>query len=272
MAVPGYGRGVHPIEQLRYVARVSGADAALLVEEAASALMAFRSDPAALSAGVRRLLQRQPGVGALWWMGSRLVTAADPSDAAWTAIAELRSDRTARELAHELTAGTRIVVAGWPSVTVQGLARRGDIEVLVIDIGGQGYSVARELDSRDIEAEVVDAAAAGAAVEAADVVVLEAAAVGDSSALVELGGLVLASVARVVGTPTWLSVPVGRRVAEPYVQTIVERLAAADRVPWTRTTDVVSLGLVSQCVTTAGLVAPASLGPMDAPIAPELMG
>ena len=35
---------VHPIEQLRYVARASGADAGLLVQEAASALGVFRHD------------------------------------------------------------------------------------------------------------------------------------------------------------------------------------------------------------------------------------
>ncbi len=254
------------------MARVSGADASLLVEEAASALMTFRSDRAAMVAGVRRLLERQPGVGALWWLGSRLVAAGDASDAAWDAIAELRADRTSRELAHGLEPGSRVVVAGWPSQTVRGLCRRGDCEVLVVDVGGQGFGVARELANADIDAEVVDAEQSGAVVEAADLVVLEAAAVGESGALVELGGLMLASVAKTVGTSTWLTVPVGRRLAEPYIQAISERLSVGDRVPWVRTIDMIGLGLVERCVTAEGVVGPDGLGAMDAPFAPELLG
>ena len=36
---------MHPIERLRYVARASGADQAVLVRETAQALAAFRDDP-----------------------------------------------------------------------------------------------------------------------------------------------------------------------------------------------------------------------------------
>ncbi len=234
--------------------------------------MTFGAEPAALVAAVRRLLTRQPGVGPLWWLGSKMVAGADPAEAAWDSIAELRSDRTDRELAHGLPDGATVVIAGWPDRAVDGLVRRGDLSVLVVDVGGQGFSVARRLSDAEVEVEVIDAEQAAAAVESADVVILEAAAVGDHVALVELGGLTLAALGRVVGTPVWLTVPVGRRLAEPYVQAITERLVAADRVPWVRTVDVVGLGLIAQCVTPEGVVTVAELGEMTAPFAPELLG
>ena len=54
---------MHPIERLRYVARASGADQAMLVRETAGALAAFADDPAGLVTACRRIVVPPPGVG-----------------------------------------------------------------------------------------------------------------------------------------------------------------------------------------------------------------
>ena len=70
---------VHPIERLRYVARAGWAAPAVLAAEAAWALadLALHEEPAVLPA-CRRLLDRHPGCGPLWWVAARILTAGDP--------------------------------------------------------------------------------------------------------------------------------------------------------------------------------------------------
>lgn len=262
---------MHPIEQLRYVARASGADARLLVQEAASALGVFRHDPPGLVTAARRLLTRQPAVGPLWWMCSRLTTSPDPWAEAKAVVEELRSDRTAGELAHRLPDAARVVIGGWPDIVVTALPKRGDVSVLVMDVEGQGSPVVRRLERSDIEAEEVDAARIGGAVEAADLIIIEAAAVGPSAALTEVGSLAMAATARAVGKPTWLVAGVGRQVPEPYWQAIVERTVGRDTVRWASAYEVVSFGLVDRVVTGDGVHLPGELAPTDTPLATELL-
>jgi hypothetical protein len=262
---------VHPIEQLRYVARASGADAGLLVQEAASALGVFRHDPAALVTAARRLLTRQPAVGPLWWMSSRLIMSDDIWAEARAVIDDLRTDTTGRELAHALPDGATVAVCGWPDVTIEALPRRGDIFVLVVDVEGQGSAVVRRLERSDVEAEDLDAAHLAGAVEEADIVVVEAAAAGPAAALTDVGSLALAATARAVGTPTWLVAGAGRRVPEEYWQAIVERTADRDRPPWLAPFEVVSMGLIDRVVTDRGALLPGELEPVDLPVATELL-
>ena len=262
---------VHPIEQLRYVARASGADAGLLVQEAASALGVFRNDPPGLVTAARRLLTRQPAVGPLWWMCSRLVTSNDIWAEARSVIGELQADRTDRELAHCLPDGAVVVICGWPDITVAALPRRGDAQVLVVDIEGQAGPVVRRLERADVEAEEVDPSHLAGAVEGADVVVIEAAAAGPSAALCDVGALAAAATARAVGTPTWLVAGPGRRVPEPYWQAIVERTVAREAVPWLAPFEVVAFGLIDRIVTADGLLLPGELTPPEVPLASELL-
>ncbi len=262
---------MHPIEQLRYVARAGGADANLLVQEAASALGVFRDDPAGLVTAARRLLTRQPAVGPLWWMCTRLVLGADTWVEARGVIDELRGDNTARELAHALPDGARVAVSGWPDLISAALPRRGDVSALVIDVEGQGGPMVRSLERADLEAEEVDAARAAGAVQDADVVLLEAAAAGPAAALTDVGSLLLAAVARAVGVPTWLVVGVGRQVPEPYWQAIVERTVARDELAWLGDHDVIGFGLVDRVVTTDGLLLPGEIQSAGQPMASELL-
>jgi hypothetical protein len=268
---PGRVGIVHPIEQLRYVARASGADASLLVQEAASALGVFRRDPPALVTAARRLLTRQPAVGPLWWMCSRLATCDDPWLEARAVIEELRADRTGRELAHHLPDGATVVICGWPDIIVGALPRRGDVLVLVVDVDGQGPAVVRRLDRADVEAEDIDAAHLAGAVEEADLVLVEAAAAGPAAALTDVGAVALAATGRALGKPTWLVAGVGRRVPEPYWQAIVERTADPSVPAWLAPFEILSMGLVERVVTDAGLAIPAELGPPSTPVAPELL-
>jgi hypothetical protein len=262
---------MHPIEQLRYVARASGADAGLLVQEAASALGVFRHDRAGLVTAARRLLTRQPTVGPLWWMCSRLTLSDDPRAEARAVIDDLRSDRTNRELAHHLPDGAVVVVAGWPDTIVAALPRRGDVTALVVDVEGQGSAVVRRLERAEVRAEEIDPARIAGAVEAADVVLIEAAAAGAAAALTDVGNLPLAATARALGRPVWLVTAAGRRLPEPYWQAIVERAVAGQETPWLSPYDVVSFGLVERVVTGDGLWSPTELDPPDLAVATELL-
>ncbi|MEJ7583727.1 MAG: hypothetical protein WKF43_06455 [Acidimicrobiales bacterium] len=69
---------MHPIERLRFVARASGGDQALLVRETAGALAAFRHDPAGLVTACRRIVSRHPASAPLWWLCARVLTAPTP--------------------------------------------------------------------------------------------------------------------------------------------------------------------------------------------------
>jgi hypothetical protein len=204
-------------------------------------------------------------------MCSRLVTSTDLWAESRAVIEELRRDRTDRELAHGLPDGAVVVICGWPDLTVSALPRRGDVQVLVIDIDGQASPVVRRLDRAEVEAESVDPSHLAGAVEAADVVVVEAAAAGPAAALCDVGALAAAATARAVGTPTWLVSGVGRRVPEAYWQAIIERTVAREAIPWIAPYEVVSFGLVDRVVTEGGVQVPGELGPPDVPFASELL-
>ncbi|MEM7273417.1 MAG: hypothetical protein AAF547_10090 [Actinomycetota bacterium] len=262
---------MHPIEQLRYVARASGADAGLLVQEAASALSVFGNDPGAMLTACRRLLTRQPGIGPLWWMCARMVTAADARTEARAVIEDLRSDRTGRELAAALPDGATVAIAGWPDLTVEALPRRGDIRVLVVDVEGQGHSVVRRLERHEMDVEDVDPAKLAGVVEESDLVIVEAAAVGEAAALVDVCAVPLAATARALGRQTWLVAGAGRHLLEPYWQAVVERTADPDRPAFLAPWEVLSLGLVDRLVTADGPLLTAEMDGPEMPFAPELL-
>lgn len=262
---------MHPIEQLRYVARASGADAGLLVQEAASALSVFGNDPGAMLTACRRLLTRQPGVGPLWWMCARMVTCADARSEARSIIDELREDRTGRELAAGLPDGATVAIAGWPDLTVEALPRRGDVRVLVVDVEGQGPSVVRRLDRHDMDVEDVDAAKMAGIVEESDLVVIEAAALGTAAALVDVGSVGLAATAKALNKPVWLVSGCGRLLLEQYWQAVAERTAEPDQPAFLAANEVLSIGLVDRVILGSGPVSPSELPAPAMPFASELL-
>ena len=105
---------MHPIERLRYVARSSGAPAELLVRETAGALAGLGFDPPGLVTACRRIIDRHPASGPLWWLSARVLTSNDPVGEAWRAADEIADDPTPDELAHAIPDEATICVLGWP--------------------------------------------------------------------------------------------------------------------------------------------------------------
>lgn len=241
---------MHPIEHLRYVARAHGVDPAALVEETAHALGSMHFDPAGLVVAARRIVERHPFTGPLWWLCANVVTSSEPFDAVWELADRIRSDRTASELAAELPDESQVVTIGDPSVIGQGLARRGDVRVLALDVDHSATSFVRHLERYDVDYEPVDSGAAGAATRVADVVLVEALAMDAERVVVPSGSSTIAAAAAAWETPVWLVAGVGRRLPEGFVDAMVDkRDAIADEVDdWTIDVEVLPTRLVDHVV------------------------
>jgi hypothetical protein len=262
---------VHPIERLRYVARASGADQLLLVQETAQALVAFHDDPAGLVAACRRIIDRHPTAAPLWWLCARLLTAPDVRREAWAAVDEIDADRTASELGFALPEDATACVVGWPEVVGEALPRRGDVEVLAVDALGEGSGLVRRLMQSGLDAVDVPTSGLGAAVTSADVLLLEAVALGPGGFVGVSGSLAAATVARHAGVPVWLVAGVGRLLPTRMWDALAGRHAARTTDPWDLDEEVVPLALVDQVCGPRGLEAPSeALRRTDCPVAPEL--
>src|SRR5437016_34261 len=123
---------MHPIERLRYVARSSGASQVVLVRETAAALAALGFDPPGLVTACRRILDRHPLSGPLWWLSARVLTSNDPTAEAWNAADEITADDTCGVLAYALPDDSVICVLGWPDV--MGEPWELDDELVPIDL------------------------------------------------------------------------------------------------------------------------------------------
>ena len=125
---------MHPIERLRYVARAGWAAPAVLAAEAAWALgdLALHEESAVLPA-CRRLLDRHPGCGPLWWVAARILTAGDAAQEAERCADALESDRTSDLLAEDLGGRRRAVRRGGIGDVVS-----ADVVIVEVDAMGPG--------------------------------------------------------------------------------------------------------------------------------------
>jgi len=261
---------MHPIERLRYVARASGAPQDVLVAETAVALGAFRDDPSGLVTACRRVVSRQLTSGAMWWLCSRVLCAPDAMSEARAAVAEIEADTTARRLAGAIPPDAVVAVLGWQPLVVEALVRRGDLEALVIDTLGEGSSLCRHLSSRDVECVDVPLAGLAAAVNAADVVVIDISAAGPTHGLGVVGSLAALAVARQCDTSAWGTIGVGRMLPSRVWKALADRLDD-DADPWDRPDDVVPLSLLDAVVGPDGLeTVEHAVRRTACPIAPEL--
>ena len=105
---------MHPIERLRYVARASDAPADAVFREAAWSLAGFAEDRAALVTGCRRLVDRHPTNGPIWWLCARVLCSDDPVTEAESCVADIDSDRTLHDLSYALAPDAVVAVVGWP--------------------------------------------------------------------------------------------------------------------------------------------------------------
>jgi len=214
---------VHPIERLRHVARSTGAPADLLVRESAVALGAFRDDHAGLVAACRRIVDRHLTCAPLWALCARMLCAPDPMAEARRVVEDLDVDATAVQLAARLPDDATIVTVGWPEQLAGAVRRRGDVELLVVDVEGEAGEAVAQLWRMDVDAAEVPARGLGAAVVAADLVVLDASAVGRSGAIAPAGARAAATLARHVGTEVWLVAGAGRVLPEQMFDALVRR-------------------------------------------------
>ena len=262
---------MHPIERLRFVARASGAPDEDVVSEAAASLANFADDPTSLVTACRRLIDRHPGNGAVWWVCARTLLAADPADEAWRCHAELHADPTLDELAHALPDGARVTVVGWPDRLGAPLSRRGDLEVRVLDVDGDGPGFVRMLERLDVDAIDIPTGGLAPAVAGADLLVLDARAIGPEVALVGSGSWAAAAVARAASVPVWLVAGRGRTMPPGLWSSLESRLGGAATPPWGLGADRLPLELVDQVAGPSGLAPVArALATVDVPDAPEL--
>ena len=252
------------------VARASGEEPGLLAREAAAALAGCADDPRALVLACRRLVERQPASGPLWWLAARVVAAADPGTEAWMSAELLREDVTPAVLAASLPDDAVLTVLGWPEQVTEALRRRGDAQVLVVDVMGDGSPLVATLHRAGSDAALVPEAGIGAAVAASTLVLLDASAVGPGGFLAVTGSHAAAAVAYTEQIPVWVVAGVGRILPARLWGAMVDKVTALG-APWDAGWEVVPLELATAVVGPEGPLGPAdALESIDCPDAPEL--
>lgn len=261
------------MERLRYVARANGVDPSVLVRETAAALAAVAAeDPVGIVAGSRRLIERHVTTGPMWWLVARVLTAPDPVAAAWIAADEIERDQTSEQVARCLPDDATVAIVGWPAQTAEGLRRRGDVEVLVIESAGDGHSLVRRLDAAGVAGVEVPESGLAAAVSVADLVILEALAAGPEYLIASAGSHAAAAVAASAGIPVWAVTGVGRVLPARLWEALTARLDDRGDEPWDRDEEIVPARLVDHVVGPEGLVeAAAGLARATCPVVPELL-
>lgn len=257
------------MERLRHLARAGPLEHAVLVRESAAALAALGADHAGLLLSSRRLLERHGGSGPMWWLCARMQGADDPRAEAWRCVQEIDADLTSDHLARELPDGAAVVVLGWPEVASLALARRGDLRVLAIDALGEGAGLVPWLRGQGVDAVDVPESGAAAAVAAADVVVIEAAAIGPEGLLAIAGSGAAAAVAAQVGVPVWVVAGRGRALPAALWADLGDRRRS--RAPWLAPDEIVTLTLCAVVVRPGGRSPLPITMPPDCPPAPELL-
>lgn len=243
---------MHPIERLRYVARATGADPATLVGETAMALRDLQMEPAGLVLACRRIIERHPTVGPLWWLCARLLSSTDPFELAEQLGTEVAHDSTATHLANALAPDSTLCMVGWSYVGMQVAVQRGDCRVLVVDSHGDGQAAVNALERANVSAEYVDLESAAGAITIADTVVIEALACGPGEVLCVGGSHAVASIAYCMSRPAWLVAGVGTNLPEVMWSAMKERTFCG-RESWQVGVDVVPVELFSSVIGPAGV-------------------
>lgn len=222
-----------------------------MVRETASAVRGLRLDPAGLVVACRRIVERHPTNGPLWWLCARLLVSGDPFAEARTLADEFDDDPTPDLLAGALPDDAVVATIGFPEQVWRPIARRGDVQVLAVEAAHRTSAFVQRLERAEVACEIVPAEAAAAAVRSADLTIVEAEAVGPARALAPIGSCVLAAVARAASTPVWLVAGRGRRLPEPMVDTMIGRLGD---VAWELDHETLPLELVTDVVGPGGRV------------------
>jgi FAD/FMN-containing dehydrogenase len=122
--------GVHPLEQLRYLARGWESGEEFPAQEAAAVLADLAGEnPASLLQACRRLIEYFPSAGAAWWLSARALSAPEPVEGIWVAADELANDPTSRLLSQDLPTGGAVAVPEPSSVVMAAQRRRRDVQL-----------------------------------------------------------------------------------------------------------------------------------------------
>ncbi len=243
----------------------------MLVRETATAIAGLDLDPAGLVVACRRIVERHPTSGPLWWLCASLVTSPDPFREAWSLSDHIEEDPTANHIVELLPDGATVTVVGWPDHAGEALIRRGDVSALVIDSNDAGNTFVRRLQRSDVDAEEIDAAGTAAAVAASDLVIVEALAAGPDGVLAALGSHAAAAVGYCSEIPVWFVVPRGRRLPEPMWTAMLQRLDDAG-FGWDLEMERVPLAMASAIVSADGLMEAGSAAlAAECPVAHELL-
>jgi hypothetical protein len=282
---------VHPIEWLRAVARSGDVPQAELASEAAAALAALCDDPHGLLLACRRLLDRHPTAGALWWTCARMVSAADPASEADAVQRDLDADQVGLSLTLDLPDESCVTVPQWSALGNELASRRGDLRLLAVapnedrpDRAGRRGRGRRPRWSRDMDdlwmsdtlagsaiddgddvddeddgrVQVVSPREIGAAVTDSDVVLVEAWAATAGWFLVAPGALAAASVARQRRTQVWMAVGVGRRLPDPLFAALRRRVFGRGTAALGAGADLVEPSLVDRVVEPLDIACPSA--------------
>ncbi|HZX56906.1 MAG TPA: hypothetical protein VFE86_19625 [Ilumatobacteraceae bacterium] len=265
---------MHPIERLRYVARSSGGDQRMLVRETAGALRGLGFDPAGLVVACRRIVERHPNSGPLWWLCASVLAAADPYRCAAALADDIEMDPTPDLLVDALPDGATVCIVGWPDLIGEALMRRGDATVLAIETDDDGMGSAafvRRLRLADVDAEIVPASGSAAAVLASDLVVIEAMASSTTDVLAMQGSRALASVAYCAEVPVWAVIGRGRCLPAQLFEAMAGR-ASTGAVPWENDTEIVPLALTNWVARPDGVLPTADVSMVpECPMSYELL-
>ena len=262
---------MHPIERLRYVARAGGADHSALAEETARALAAFTDDPSGLVTACRRIIDRHPTSGPMWWLASKVLATNDPRAESIRCVTTLQADPTAAALAYELADDITVTIIGWPELVGDAMVRRGDIRSLVVDSLGEGAGLVRRLELADSDSDEVPPTNIAGAVRWSNVVLLEASAVGPDGFVAVAGSHAAAAVAAGTDAEVWLVVGEGRLLPDRLWAAVVDRQDLAGE-PWELEEEIVPLALVDVVVGPRGRESIEAMHRRtDTPVVPELL-
>lgn len=121
---------VHPLEQLRYIARQWENGDDFPAQEIAAVLAELADEnPASLLQACRRLIEYYPSTGAAWWLSARALSAAGAVDGIWEAAEELASDPTAELCAQALPENARVAFPAPAPNVMRALRQRKDVEI-----------------------------------------------------------------------------------------------------------------------------------------------
>lgn len=246
----------------------------MLVRETAGALRGLGFDPAGLVVACRRIVERHPTSGPLWWLCATVLAAPDPYRCASALADDLEADPTPDVLVEALPDDATVCVVGWPDLIGEALLRRGDATVLAVDTDDDGMGSAafvRRLQRAEVDAEIVPAGGLAAAVLASDLVVAEALAVNETDLLANIGSRALASVGYCAEVPVWAVVGRGRCLPAALFEAMGQRPADM-RMPWDAVAEHVPLALTHWVVGPQGAVptGDATLTP-ECPMSYELL-